>query len=325
MIAFGLGAPTWDPNWLYSSAAQAAAALVAIIGGLLVSRLVALSVEREALHRRADELGNEAALLAVRHEKSEQRVRDLAYEWFFTHVLDDYVAHRGNPPDELVDFNSHGSKDEERKRWRAQLSQSVGDAFSAIEGALRSAEITISLEELQKRGVDISRYPTDLVEAVANEIGKTRRPAGLGTWLTGSVVPPISAAMLTGQSRRAEQDANIAARDLLQAQREAVLAQLSLVREHVGRLAAPNGVGWGIAALGGFATLGVVFPLSLMAVKPVPTEGIWRFLVIIAFVVGLSMVLWFIVWLWRSLRWTEPDEQGDAVVKALDRQSDSSS
>lgn len=45
-----------DPNWLLSTEAQSAAALVAIIGGFLVSRLVSLSSEREGLRRRRREV-----------------------------------------------------------------------------------------------------------------------------------------------------------------------------------------------------------------------------------------------------------------------------
>lgn len=45
---------TADPNWLLSSTAQCGAALVAIVAGLLVSRLLGLRSER-ATHSRAAE------------------------------------------------------------------------------------------------------------------------------------------------------------------------------------------------------------------------------------------------------------------------------
>src|SRR5665213_3686378 len=45
-----------DWNWLLSTTAQSAAALVAIVGGFLVTRLVTLSADREALRRRAHEI-----------------------------------------------------------------------------------------------------------------------------------------------------------------------------------------------------------------------------------------------------------------------------
>lgn len=41
-----------DPNWLLSSTAQSAAALVAIVGGFLAGRLLALSADKSAAERR---------------------------------------------------------------------------------------------------------------------------------------------------------------------------------------------------------------------------------------------------------------------------------
>jgi hypothetical protein len=43
-----------DPNSLLATLAQSSAAIVAIVGGFLVSRLVALSSEREGLRRQLE-------------------------------------------------------------------------------------------------------------------------------------------------------------------------------------------------------------------------------------------------------------------------------
>ena len=45
-----------DVNWLLSALAQASAALIAIVGGLLVSRYVALHAEQQAARRRVEDL-----------------------------------------------------------------------------------------------------------------------------------------------------------------------------------------------------------------------------------------------------------------------------
>jgi hypothetical protein len=44
-----------EPEWLLSTTAQSSAALVGIIGGLLVSRLVAMAAERSAIERQLNE------------------------------------------------------------------------------------------------------------------------------------------------------------------------------------------------------------------------------------------------------------------------------
>jgi hypothetical protein len=46
-----------DPNWLLSTTAQSAAALVAIVGGFLVSRVVGLQSTRDGLLRQCPSCG----------------------------------------------------------------------------------------------------------------------------------------------------------------------------------------------------------------------------------------------------------------------------
>ena len=62
-----------EPSWLLSTMAQSAAAIVAIVGGLLVSRVVALASEGEGLERRARELEQQALEQAKRLEGARER------------------------------------------------------------------------------------------------------------------------------------------------------------------------------------------------------------------------------------------------------------
>ena len=52
-----------EPGWLLSSVTAASAALVAIVGALLISRVISLSSDRLALERRAAELSVQVASL----------------------------------------------------------------------------------------------------------------------------------------------------------------------------------------------------------------------------------------------------------------------
>jgi hypothetical protein len=53
-----------DPNWLLSTTAQSAAALVAIVGSFLVSRVISLVGQRESLEHRLDVIDGERERLA---------------------------------------------------------------------------------------------------------------------------------------------------------------------------------------------------------------------------------------------------------------------
>ena len=68
-----------DPNWLLATMAQSAAALVAIAGGFLLSRVVTLSSERQGLERRVRDLEQRTQDQAKRLEDAHQR--RLAVSW----------------------------------------------------------------------------------------------------------------------------------------------------------------------------------------------------------------------------------------------------
>ena len=67
-----------DVNWLLSALTQATAALIAIVGGLLVSRYVALHAEQQAAVRRVDDL-RRRGLEAETREQTARRELDLYY------------------------------------------------------------------------------------------------------------------------------------------------------------------------------------------------------------------------------------------------------
>jgi len=292
-----------DPNWLLSTAAVAAAALIAIVGGLLVSRLVALAGERDALGRRLEELNAEIGLVSQRHESATTDVRQWAFSRFIDHVLDDYVAHRGDPPEELADSPVLGSTDEEREEWRGKLSSDVRRAFTMVEGSTSPGRYDISIDSLRELGAAVDDFRPWLLQAVIDAVAKQRQPIGpaWGSLLSSPVVLPSMLNPVLVEGERAEQRAAIALRDRLAAQLRQLEEQRDLVEDHLQRLVAPSGIGWGILALATFAVLGVAFPLALMAYRPVPSEWGWRLAVVLAFMLGFGLVLWFIAWQWRSL------------------------
>ena len=74
-----------DVNWLLSAITQASAALIAIVGGLLVSRYVTLHAEQQGARRRADDLARREAEARSHLADTE---RDLAL-YFIDDFLDD--------------------------------------------------------------------------------------------------------------------------------------------------------------------------------------------------------------------------------------------
>jgi len=73
----GLMTAASDPNWLLSSAAQSAAALVAIVGGFLAARVIAYNSDRGATVRRDSITGRDRRAA----EKLEARAKAELDEW----------------------------------------------------------------------------------------------------------------------------------------------------------------------------------------------------------------------------------------------------
>jgi hypothetical protein len=298
-----------DPNWLPSTEAQSAAALVAIIGGFLVSRLVALSMERQGLERRLDEHRAEADRLTRRIAESDAEISEYAEKRFRRKLLPLVVAGQGALPDaELMPDTPRGASDEEAASWAQEIRAEVSGLFSSIEGAMSGAEISVpSSEELMARGVDLSGHDPDLIESIEMTIAARRRPKSLLSGLDRSFIGVGALPVMP------DFDSNISAMNL----RETMAGQLrnrrddiELLQEHLDRLASPTGVGWAVLALAAFSILGIIFPLVVMAIHPVPEGVALRTFMVVAFLVGLAGVLAFIWWQWSLLK--KPEAHKDS-------------
>jgi len=300
----GPSAP-YDPGWLYSTGAQSAAVLVAIIGGLLVSRLVALAVERQGLLRRIEEMESQSNFIEANFVTYQVRVRERCHALWRKWLIESYVLHRGDPPpNEVEDKVPRGSSMTETSQWGSELSERVKRTFQAVESVLTPTEIWIPPEELASRGVDIESDP-DLLERVTTTIRNNRRIASPMRGLIPSVFPTTSLGPIiaAGHSDVPTQrhDENIARRERYESEFSQLRAQLAILHHQADPLATPPNVAFGTFALIAFAALGVGFPLLLLAINPVPTAVGIRTAVVCAFAVGLGLVLRFIVEQWRSL------------------------
>jgi hypothetical protein len=286
MIGTALSPP--DPDWLLSTAAQSAAALVAIIGGLLVSRLVALSVERESLQRQRDETETTRDLAQQRLSVLTADIAAMDQSIFRERVMHDYVIYHGYPPDETL----FPPTTDEEAVWGEELSVEVEKAFTDVVNLLTNNDKSITLEGLAHRGLDLRLYTEDLLKEVVWMVNDERRP--VTTIAYNMPLQNLSTASV-GQASM------VAGRDRLERDLHVQEALLALQDKHLNRLATPRGVGWGIWSLVVFSLLGIVLPLSLMVVHPVPDDTLTRVGIISAFVLGLGCVLLFIRWQWRLL------------------------
>ena len=85
-----------DPNWLLATMAQSAAAMVAVIGGFLVSRVITLPAERRGLDRRVREIRERAGDKKSILEKVRQNRQDISWDLFLDLAAEESAKARGN-------------------------------------------------------------------------------------------------------------------------------------------------------------------------------------------------------------------------------------
>ena len=290
---------TTDPNWLLSTTAMSSAALVAIVGGFLVSRVVALATERQALDRRIRELGGLLTVKNAEFDEVSRERRAVSEEYFERHHLNDFIEARED--EEVIEASLGsipiGSSEEEMRPYARQLLERVREAFSVIEAKypLGAAPPTRA-EQLRQDGIAVDVDAERIYERVAAAVasGRQRRP-----WsVLSSIIPsaPVSELLIK------RQDDRIAKERDLQAEVRAIEAERGIVQEARRRLHRPKELWTAVVVLAYFAVVGAVFPLTVMAVDPVPRSDVIRGAVVLAFVSGLSALIWFVARTIGSLR-----------------------
>lgn len=73
----------------------------------------------------------------------------------------------------------------------------------------------------------------------------------------------------------------------------AAQVEMHILEARLARIGQPEGVKAGIWVLVGFAAVGIVFPLTMLAMRPVPSWWGARVMVIGAFTAGLAAVIVF--------------------------------
>src|SRR5579884_3627807 len=245
---------------LLSTLAQSSAAIVAIVGGFLVSRLVALSSEREGLRRQLRR--TEDQLRHVRASYAEAHAYRLANSQraFDGWVLDDIIA--ADPDDldtdDLLEKIPRGSSREEMAPYLTQLIARVKVARHAI-GQYVSRDDTnpLELEDLEERGLEIPDDDADIYERVMRSVsaslpGRDPLSLALDAPIIRSPVVLSTDLRRLDESIRDEQELR-ARRRLLETDLERLATELVLAGKPVGVIPA-------VGVLAAVALLGIVIP-----------------------------------------------------------------
>lgn len=282
-----------DVNWFFSACAQTAGAIVAIVGGFLVTRLVSISSERTGLlqslraanHRLQVAQNTEIKLKKEAILQEERRFRDT--------IMPDIVEKGGFFDFKLL-LQQHYEFNIERDRMRQiaeDVSRSVRDAVSTLSPLSDRDLANREFEEIALRlGDALPSKDRDIYQEVFR---KKQQIARDKVWNTvdriRNIVPNISPVSLIHQVETPEEvelrrRLNTATDDVARAELE-----INTIREHLQRISTPKGLlpAWFILLY--LSIVGVAIPLALLPAGACAVK--WRTPVLVLVLIGIAALL----------------------------------
>ena len=263
-----------DPNWLLATMAQSAAAMVAVIGGFLVSRIITLSVERQNLDRRSRELEEMTAEVETALSEARERRQALSWAWFIDVAANPCAQALGNMPDsELAAKYPIRDMPESEKLGMASR---LNEKMRAVIEELASAETP-------SEQVEIPRGQESIYQAACGVLKVNWYP---------------------GAQRFSEFDRH----DRLFLEENRLATELAVLKreqnfyERELRVTPPKGLGSGVGVLGYLTAVGVIAPVIALAMRPVPSSPTSRLVLVALFVSGLVVLFAYLIYAARKLR-----------------------
>jgi hypothetical protein len=296
-----------DPGSLLATLAQSSAAVVAIVGGFLVSRLVQLSSEREGLRRRLADAQDELRHVTTSYDEAHERRLDNSKYAFYQGVLDDLLQRDLATLDRGPYLAAHvplGSSEEEMAPYLDFLIGLVTEDKAHVRKYVRSSDNdSLDLDVLRGRGLVVPGDREAVYQRMVDLIADQRPPSGPFR----STVPPsvLRGSGITGISTQAAElrrlDESIRDEQDQRARKAMLEAEVARVTEEIGRIGRPVGVTSAIAILAVYSVLGIVAPVVVMGLGW-PSLAAWlEWLLVGLFTAGLFAVLAYIFWYAKTL------------------------
>ena len=319
----------YDPNLFLSTTAQATAALVAIIGGFLVSRLIGLVSEKTQQVQSLAELQSKRRVKDAELEKFNHTVATGIQRWFREDNLDDILEKKGdsNYTKMVDDFDVTGGDRQGVSEYANHLKNTVTRAFKELERVYKdSGSIPESPTKIRTDGIQIDPgHDEEIFQRVSAHISATRlltvaedeakeanistlenSPSTATTELSAltPTVPPVPTLVTS------RHDAAIKERDRLKEELAVIIGEIELLESRLPEMAQQHWLIAGFAILAYFSVVGIVYPLYLMTRNPVVATASDRSKVLLGFISGLIALLAFI---WSAVADLRAIEKG--VIK----------
>lgn len=317
-----------DPNWLLSTTAQCAAALVGIVGGFLVSRVISMAAARNSLGHRLELVEGQLDTVQRSISGDEGRLvkgdaKDFVEESTERLVEDSDVSiaelmrvgdPRGLEELQLSEYvESERAVVKEAERALVELCRSLGQVPQSIDDLKQQvAEFRLDPGKEETWGLVLRKLRREVraarkereearrqEEERRNPLGLLGRPSiGIDLEdLSDSMVSPVAPGIGSGIGQRDIR------RRLDEARAEAQLLRLERdkLRGEIDRLKLPGEVWVGVGVLSYFSVVGILWPVMVLADMEVVNSPNWRTWLVGAFASGLVALIAFIFYSIRKL------------------------
>jgi hypothetical protein len=301
---------------LLATIAQSSAAIVAIVGGFLVSRLVQLSSERDGLRRRLEdtrgELGHVEELFSEAHRFRLANSQSDLFDFVIAELVEekedlDLTAL-------LLDNTPRGSTEEEMRPYLDSLLARVQAAKRSVREVLRNDDSSrLDLDDLRDRGLIVPPSEEEIYFEIVRWL-RSSLPAprtsfpGIGAMANLDIPVTLNPAYAATDTRRL--DDSIRDEQQLDSRRTILAAEAARLEREINSLGRPAGVTSGITILSIYSLFGIVVPVAYMAVPSAAFDQWQSWILIVIFTGGLAAVLTYIAWYARSLGKSRPPTDG---------------
>lgn len=302
-----------DVNWLLSAVAQSGAALVAIVGGLLVSRYVALHAEQQSAKRRVADAERRHSSACAAHDQTQLELDEYRAE----EILDDYRTYEeileskdSTTIDQILqtlDVGDGGVPRELLEQRLALIRSELQRAAKFLTNAVPVENEHPSWAEFRRKSqldpvhVDVWEWLYDrLVEIRSKEARRPQSgrlgPLAIDPKVLFPINPQVTAIHGLGSAtaRRNYEERLTRYRDDARRERQITEAELRLAQEHSEDVRQPEGFALALKVLTYLAVVAIGVPVMIMAAGPL-TLSLWVRLVVVGlFFSGLTLLLLFL-------------------------------
>lgn len=313
-----------DPNWLLATCVQATATLVAIIGGFIASRLIALSAETNGMKNELHNISSDLQFNYDKRERLEARKLNLEVDWFVSDIIDEIVEngfddyYYGKVQEYDLGYYIEKSNTEVDRQILEPvfngLIRTVESAYSKIVNAFKSDSTSLGgfYEFIRTTGIEFKDREKEIYQTVYDNILKQlkrlqreeeRKKSPTSTLLavsTSSYIDNITMPRITPIGETQEHSKLVSDITLVQLDIQYLQKKEKRLNAKIKDYGRPKGIYGGLIIFVYFTLVGIIFPLALM-----PLDQLTLFAkgtILFFFITGLLSVFSYFIMLINKIR-----------------------